>query len=109
MEEVNYNPACINYGNYQSRCDNDNEEFMWSANFVETLDMSHMTGSQHIFQSVTVAPFCGQQGYTENRCTTCGISDGGPRTALTDAQSHHFVPWHDVFYTRDSAGVQKVR
>ena len=107
VEEVNYNPACINYGNYQSRCDNDNEEFMWSANFVETLDMSHMTGSQHIFQSVTVAPFCGQQGYTENRCTTCGISDGGPRTALTDAQSHHFVPWHDVFYTRDSAGVQK--
>ena len=50
--------------------------------------MSHMTGSQHIFQSVTVAPFCGQQGYTENRCTTCGISDGGPRTALTLSLIH---------------------
>ncbi|MFR2171713.1 MAG: hypothetical protein ACLS54_13925 [Anaerostipes hadrus] len=46
-EETNYNSEYMNYkmGNQTiSRGgDNDNQEFMWSANFVDTLDMSKVS------------------------------------------------------------------
>ena len=104
VEEANYNPDYVNYGSYQSGGDNDNQEFMWSANFVDTMDMSHVAGDEHSFEAVTVAPTCGRQGYTENRCSVCGISEGTERTDLTDALDHHFVKMHDEYYTKDDDG-----
>ena len=58
--------------------DNDNQEFMWSANFVDTLDMSKVSStdeSAHHFDKVTVDPTCDANGFTEERCTDadCGI------------------------------------
>ena len=77
---------------------------MWSANLVETLSMSHLTGSEHTFEAVTVAPTCNAEGYTENRCTECGISDGGERTDITEALEHHYITYDDVTYKKDSNG-----
>lgn len=56
---------------------NDNDEFMWSANIVDTLDMAHVAGNDHSHATVTVPETCITDEYTESRCTTCGrIEDG---------------------------------
>ena len=108
VEETNYNSEYMNYkmGDQviQQGGDNDNEEFMWSANFVDTLDMSHLAGTEHTYAPVVVAPTCEEEGYTENRCTTCGISDGAEPTDVTEATGHHFLHVDDLTYTKDDDG-----
>ena len=46
FEETDYNPTYTNYKKYQQFMgsqSNDNDEFMWSANFVDTVDMKTLT------------------------------------------------------------------
>ena len=46
FEETDYNPNYTNYKklqDYMGNPTNDNDEFMWSANFVETTKMSELT------------------------------------------------------------------
>src|SRR5699024_8552412 len=92
FEETNYDP---NYNSYASsmagdngdfdygdimdqmgyeQSINDNDEFMWVANVVGTMEMAHFAGSEHKYGdvSVSVDAFCGHNAYTEKRCTTCG-------------------------------------
>lgn len=111
VEETNYNSEYMNYnfgGQQINRGgDNDNEEFMWSANFVEILDMAHLTGDNHTYKEVVVEPTCTEGGYTEQRCTTCGISTG-EKTEPTEAAGHHYLSYKDTTYTKDDSGNRKI-
>ena len=115
FEESNYNPDYNNYadtGDYSdemleqmgyTREKNDNDEFMWVANFVGTEDMNHLGGSSHTYEAVVMEPSCGRDGYTENRCTTCGASEVGSRVENKDtACEHHYVYFDEEYYTKDS-------
>lgn len=112
FEETNYNP---NYSSYMANIDltqwgyeneiNDNDEFMWSANVVDIISMSHLTGSSHTYETVTVDPFCGEDGFTEERCTECGLIKDGTRVYEEGtALDHHFVKFDETYYTKDSNG-----
>ena len=81
---------------------NDNAEFMWVANATETLDMAHFAGDTHEYSTVTVDPYCGRDGFTENRCTTCGAIEAESRVVDEDSayDGHHpeiltYVPFAD--------------
>ena len=117
FEESNFNPNYNSYGQddydndmYESmgytKEINDNDEFMWSANFVDTVTMSHLAGTSHNYASVTVAPFCGRNGYTENRCSTCGAIEADTRVEEegTALEKHHYVKFEEEFYTKADDG-----
>lgn len=87
VEAVNYFPVYSIYGETRSK----NDKFYWCANIKETLDMKHITGANHSYQNMTIAPSCEQQGFDEIRCTECGISSAENRKNYTEAISHHYV------------------
>ena len=113
-EESNYNP---NYSNYTQDSDysdeqlaemgysketNDNDEFMWSAVFVDTIEMG--TTCDNNYETVTET-FCGRDGYTENRCTKCGAVEDGSRVVNEGtACDHHYVHFYERYYTKDDNG-----
>ncbi|MGN8962743.1 hypothetical protein, partial [Bariatricus sp. HCP28S3_D3] len=113
-EESNYNP---NYSDYTqnsgysdeqlaemgySKETNDNDEFMWSAVFVDTFEMG--TTCEHNYETVTET-FCGRDGYTEKRCTKCGAVDDGSRVVNEGtACDHHYVHFNERYYTKDGNG-----
>jgi len=116
-EESNYNSDYNTYsdlGNYDDaqleqmgyvKEVNDNDEFMWTANFVEVLPMSHLAGSGHNYQTVYVEAFCGEDAYTEDRCTTCGAAKAGSRVVEEGtALQHHYIEFNETFYTKDKEG-----
>lgn len=105
-EETNYNPDYSTYLANTGYSDetNDNDEFMWSANVVEKIAMSTLTG-EHTYAAVTVAPFCGEDGYTEERCTECGAIKADTREVNEGtAEDHHYVKFDEQYYTKDSSG-----
>lgn len=104
FEQTNYN---TNYAGYKKKfsfgtdTQNDNDEFMWCANFVEVLDMAHLAGTAHNYAKVTVDPFCGRDGFTEERCGTCGAVRAG--SCVVDkgtALSHHYIKFNETYYTK---------
>lgn len=117
-EESNYNP---NYNEFASqmmedqgisddmleqmgykREINDNSEFMWVANAVETMDMDHFAGTSHAYEDVTVDAFCGRDGYTESRCTECGAIEADSRTTEEGtAHTHHYLLYQETYYTTE--------
>ena len=107
-EQTNYNSDYVKYNfqgkQYQQGGNNDNQEFMWSADFVETLDMKHVAGGSHTYETVTVAPTCENDGFTENRCTTCGAVEVGSKIVSEDAKAtgHHYIKYKDRTYTKKS-------
>ena len=107
-EQTNYNSDYVKYNfqgkQYQQGGNNDNQEFMWSADFVETLDMKHVAGGSHTYETVTVAPTCENDGFTENRCTTCGAVEAGSKEVSEDAKAtgHHYIKYKDQTYTKES-------
>lgn len=111
-EESNYNPNYNTFFNsdegeqygYKKEV-NDNDEFMWSANFVEKLSMAHLTGGSHTYKTVTVEPFCGIDGFTEDRCTDCGAVKANSRVYdRGTAHEHHFIRFDETYYTKDDGG-----
>ena len=116
FEETNYNAEYNSYTNDQyddsmyeqmgyEKETNDNDEFMWSANFVETLSMSHLTGSSHNYESVSVEASCRHNAYTENRCSTCGAIEADSRVEEADtAHEHHFLRFEETYYTKNDNG-----
>ena len=109
-EQTNYNSGYSNYkykGNTIKRGgSNDNQEFMWSADFVDTQSMKDITGEDHTheYETVTVAPTCENNGFTEERCKTCGVVKEGSKTESEDAKAtgHHYVKYKDETYTKES-------
>lgn len=69
--ESNYQPSYNSY--YNNSESNDNDEFMWSANIVGTIAMSHLTGTDHSYGDVAVPASCTEDEYTVNRCSECGL------------------------------------
>ena len=116
-EETNYNSEYMNYkmGNQTIKRggDNDNQEFMWSANFVDTLDMSKVSStdeSAHHFDKVTVDSTCDANGFTEERCTDadCGIVKADTKEDKDQkATGTHYIKANDLYYTKDDAGNRK--
>ncbi len=111
-EESNYNPNYNTFFNsdegeqygYKKEV-NDNDEFMWSANFVEKLSMAHLTGDSHTYKLVTVEAFCGTDGFTEERCTECGAIKADSRVYDEGtAHDHHFIRFDETYYTKDDGG-----
>ena len=117
FEETNFNKdynSFMDYGDYSDaeleqygykKEINDNDEFMWSANFVETLSMSHIAGDSHTYENVRVDAHCGRNAYRENRCTACGASEAGSRIEIEGtALNHHYVLFEEDYYTKDENG-----
>ena len=125
FQETNYNPTYVNYSDYGvdlgdyggqldgliEQEDNDNDEFMWSANFVDTVSVSELAGTEHNYEKVTVAPACGIDGYTEYRCSDCGricVDDEHPQeVAEGTALEHHFIHFEEQYYTKNDGGSYK--
>lgn len=103
FEETDYNPTYTNYKKYQQFMgsqSNDNDEFMWSANFVDTVDMKTLTGTSHNYETVSVPATCGRDAFTEERCSDCGLIKDGTRVEKENtAHEHHYIKFHEVYYT----------
>lgn len=81
---------------------NDNSEFMWVANAVETMDMTHFAGTSHTYEDVTVDAYCGRDGYTESRCTECGAIEADSHTTEEGtAHTHHYLLYQEKYYTTE--------
>ncbi len=112
FEESNYNPAYSTYtqdqfGDMADQYDyeeeiNDNDEFMWTANFVEKLNLA----CRHSYSEVTIPAYCGRNAYTENRCSSCGASEAGSRVEVENSalSAHHYVMFNESYYTKDDNG-----
>lgn len=104
FEETDYNPTYTNYKKYQQFMgsqSNDNDEFMWSANFVDTVDMKTLTGTSHNYETVSVPATCGRDAFTEERCSDCGLIKDGTRVEKENtAHEHHYIEFHEVYYTK---------
>ena len=104
FEETDYNPTYTNYKKYQQFMgsqSNDNDEFMWSANFVDTVDMRTLTGTSHNYETVSVPATCGRDAFTEERCSDCGLIKDGTRVEKENtAHEHHYIKFHEVYYTK---------
>lgn len=104
FEETDYNPTYTNYKKYQQFMgsqSNDNDEFMWSANFVDTVDMKTLTGTSHNYETVSEPAYCGRNAFTEERCSDCGLIKEGTRVeAENTAHEHHYIKFHETYYTK---------
>ena len=108
FEETDYNPTYTNYKKYQQFMgsqSNDNDEFMWSANFVDTVDMKTLTGTSHNYKTVSEPAYCGRNAFTEERCSDCGLIKEGTRVeAENTAHEHHYIKFHETYYTKADSG-----
>lgn len=108
FEETDYNPTYTNYKKYQQFMgsqSNDNDEFMWSANFVDTVDLKTLTGDSHNYKTVSVPATCGRNAFTEERCSDCGLIKDGTRVEEEGtAHKHHYIKFHETYYTKDDNG-----
>ena len=107
-EETDYNPNYTNYKKYASimgNQPNDNDEFMWSANFVDKVSMKTLTGDSHSYEKVSVPATCGRNAFTEERCSDCGLIKADTRKEQKDtAHEHHYIKFHEVYYTTSDNG-----
>ena len=108
FEETDYNQTYTNYKKYQQFMgsqSNDNDEFMWSANFVDTVDLKTLTGDSHNYKTVSVPATCGRNAFTEERCSDCGLIKDGTRVEEEGtAHEHHYIKFHETYYTKDDNG-----
>ena len=104
FEETDYNPTYTNYKKYQQIMgaqNNDNDEFMWSANFVDTVNLKTLTGTSHNYETVSVPATCGRDAFAEERCSDCGLIKDGTRVEKENtAHEHHYIKFHEVYYTK---------
>lgn len=104
FEETDYNPTYTNYKKYQEmmgKQNNDNDEFMWSANFVDNVDLKTLTGTSHNYETVSVPATCGRDAFTEERCSDCGLIKDGTRVEKENTEhEHHYIKFHEVYYTK---------
>lgn len=76
-ESWNYNPA-YNQNMGSSDEKNKNEEFMWCANLVESMDMKSMVSdlSSDATTNVSVEAWCDTPAYTQDRTNKYGLTQG---------------------------------
>ena len=104
FEETDYNPTYTNYKRFQEimgKQNNDNDEFMWSANFVDTVNLKTLTGTSHNYETVSVPATCGRDAFTEERCSDCDLIKDGTRVEKENTEhEHHYIKFHEVYYTK---------
>ena len=101
MEDQNISDDILEQMGYKREI-NDNSEFMWVANAVETMDMTHFAGTSHTYEDVTVGAYCDRDGYTESRCTECGAIEADSRTTKEGtAHTHHYLLYQETYYTTE--------
>lgn len=118
FEETNYNPDYL-YASYAGLdestseyleedidTDNDNDEFMWSANIFETIDMEHLTGIHSDYSVVTVPETCVEGAYDEEKCLTCGLIKNGTMANVGGNKNatHEYARFREYYYTKDDNG-----
>lgn len=76
-ESWNYNPS-YNQNMSSSEEKNKNEEFMWCANLVESMDMKSMVSElkSGATNNVTVDAWCDTPAYTQDRTNKYGLTKG---------------------------------
>lgn len=76
-ESWNYNPS-YNQNMSSSEEKNKNEEFMWCANLVESMDMKSMVSElkSGATNNVTVDAWCDTPAYTQDRTKKYGLTQG---------------------------------
>lgn len=81
-ESWNYNPS-YNQNMSSSEEKNKNEEFMWCANLVESMDMKSMVTdlSSGATTNVSVEAWCNTPAYTQDRTTKYGLTKGEKKYA----------------------------
>lgn len=81
-ESWNYNPS-YNQNMGSSDEKNKNEEFMWCANLVESMDMKSMVTdlSSGATTNVSVEAWCNTPAYTQDRTTKYGLTQGEKKYA----------------------------
>ena len=81
-ESWNYNPS-YNQNISSSDEKNKNEEFMWCANLVESMDMKSMVSdlSSGATTNVSVEAWCDTPAYTQDRTTKYGLTKGEKKYA----------------------------
>ena len=81
-ESWNYNPS-YNQNMGSSDEKNKNEEFMWCANLVESMDMKSMVSdlSSGATTNVSVEAWCDTPAYTQDRTTKYGLTKGEKKYA----------------------------
>lgn len=81
-ESWNYNPS-YNQNMGSSDEKNKNEEFMWCANLVESMDMKSMVSdlSSGATNDVSVEAWCDTPAYTQARTTKYGLTKGEKKYA----------------------------
>ncbi len=85
--------------------ENDNDEFMWSANFTDSISMSTVTSSSLTYEEVYVAATCGRDAFTEERSEEGLINPDVERVYDEGtACEHHFVEFDETYYTKDDNG-----
>lgn len=101
FEETNYNSNLEYWGIWlAAKGKNDNSEFMWSANFVDTLSMQDLTGRHH-YETVEIPATCGENAFTERRCTDCGAIEPNSREEQDGtALAHHYIASEEKYYTK---------
>ncbi|MCD8161132.1 MAG: hypothetical protein LUE61_08170, partial [Clostridiales bacterium] len=85
--------------------ENDNDEFMWSANFTDSISMSTVTSTSLEYEEVYVAATCGRDAFTEERSEEGLINPDVERVYDEGtACEHHFVEFAETYYTKDDDG-----
>lgn len=107
-EETNYNPYYTSNTQYSKYLNekNDNDEFMWSANFVDTISMDTITGKDHThdYADHHEAAYCGRNAFTEKRCTKCKAIEAGTRKEEENtAHEHHYIKFYETYYTNSDS------
>lgn len=91
-----YEKEAVNYTSYYSwlgeaKTSKINNKFRKCANIKETIDIEHLDGDDHEYETVEVAPTCLRKGFTEERCKVCGRVKEGTYKETSDEVAHHFV------------------
>ena len=96
-EAVNYNPDYLRFmDDNKDDNENTNTEFMWCANVVDKMVMETLLGDTEKV-AVTVGATCDTPGYTEERSTIYGLSDGTGKIVNTEDPAHyHHYEIHPV-------------
>ena len=87
---------------------NDNDEFMWTANFVESSNMASVAVSPcqtHTYAAVAVDANCEHNAYTVNICSQCGAVENGTYAETADSiHNHHYIHYDETSYFREDNG-----
>ena len=105
-EALNYNPEYNRYESYMGGDDssdseepeepeNSNVEFMWCANIVDAMTLAEIEADTAT-KTVTVAPWCGRDTFTEVRTANLGLTTNGQKTVTTGTALNCHYLWNEV-------------